>query len=107
MVFDQRVGGVGHNHAPYCKVYMPRKYTLFGGKTMVKKDFQYGDHTPHPSFYLLLRAWGPFGPSGPFTLFLEPLAPSSVAESAKPNMLKYQVLYKVNMNTARILYENE
>ena len=29
--------GVDQNHTPYCKVYTQRKYTLFGGKTTVKK----------------------------------------------------------------------
>ena len=30
---------VYRNYTPYCKVYIQRKYTLFGGKTIVKKIF--------------------------------------------------------------------
>ena len=40
VIFDHLEGGVSQNHTPYYKVYIQRKYTLFGGKTMVTKNSQ-------------------------------------------------------------------
>ena len=37
MGFEQLGEGVCRNHTPYCKIYTQRKYTLFGGKTCLKK----------------------------------------------------------------------